>query len=113
MINKLTAALNQVPGVNIGAIPTIGGGEAAAAAQTVPIPTAHQGAITRSAGLVSVNPNEAIVPLGGGRSPLGGGRSPLGGDVTVVNHFHGLVVRDEADIDSIANRVRGSLEGVR
>ena len=106
LINKLTAALNQVPGVNVGAIPTIGGGESAGAAQTVAIPTAHQGAITQSAGLVSVNPNEAIVPLGGGRSPLGGG-------VTVVNHFHGLTVRDESDIDSIANRVRGSLEGVR
>ena len=106
LINKLITALNQVPGVNIGEIPTIGGGESTRAARTVPIPTAHQGAITRSAGLVSVNPNEAIVPLGGGRSPLGGG-------VTVVNHFHGLIVREEGDIDSIANRVRGSLEGVR
>ena len=106
LINQLTAALNQVPGVNIGEIPTIGGGESAGAAQTVPIPTAHQGAIARRAGLVSVNSNEAIVPLGGGRSPLGGG-------VTVVNYFHGLTVRDEGDIDSIANRVRGSLEGVR
>ena len=35
------------------------------------------------------------------------------GGVTVVNHFHGLVVRDESDIDYIANRVRGSLDGVR
>ena len=33
--------------------------------------------------------------------------------MTVVNHFHGLVVRDDSDIDDIANRVRGSLDGIR
>ena len=107
LINKLIGAMNAIPGVNIGEIPTIGG-EPARAAQVSPIPTAHQGAITRSAGLVSVMPNEAIIPLSG-RGPGGIG----GGGVTVVNHFHGLVVRDESDIDYIANRVRGSLDGIR
>ena len=33
-------------------------------------------------------------------------------NITVVNHFHGLVVRDESDIGAIANRTRSSLEGV-
>ena len=108
LINKLIGAMNAIPGVNIGEIPTIGAGDPARAAQVSPIPTAHQGAITRSAGLVSVMPNEAIIPLSG-RGPGGIG----GGGVTVVNHFHGLVVRDESDIDYIANRVRGSLDGVR
>ena len=105
LINKLIGAMNAIPGVNIGEIPTIGG-EPARAAQVAPIPAAHQGAITRSAGLVSVMPGEAIIPLRG--RGIGGT-----GGVTVVNHFHGLVVRDESDIDYIANRVRGSLDGVR
>ena len=105
MINGVTSALNLIPGVNIGQIPTINGG---GGAETSPIPTAHQGAITRSAGLVSVLPNEAIIPLG-----PGGGAGLGGRVVNITNHFHGLVVRDEGDIDSIANRVRGSLDGVR
>ena len=105
MINGVTSALNLIPGVNIGQIPTINGG---GGAETTPIPTAHQGAITRSAGLVSVMPNEAIIPLGSGLGPSVGGRN-----VTVVNRFHGLVVRDDSDIDSIANRVRDSQEGIR
>ena len=33
--------------------------------------------------------------------------------INVTNHFHGLVVYDESDIDAIAARMRGSLEGVR
>ena len=49
LINKLIGAMNAIPGVNIGEIPTIGG-EPARAAQVAPIPAAHQGAITRSAG---------------------------------------------------------------
>ena len=108
LINKLIGAMNAIPGVNIGEIPTIASGEPVRAAQTTQIPTAHQGAITRSRGLVSVMPNEAIIPLGAGSNPLTGGRS-----ITVVNHFHGLVIRDESDIDSIANRVRSSMDGVR
>ena len=105
LINKLIGVMNKVPGVNIGDIPTIGG-EPARAAQVSPIPTAHQGAITRSRVLVSVMPNEAIVPLGAGAG--------LGGrNITVVNHFHGLVIRDESDIDSLSNQMRGSLDGVR
>ena len=105
LINKLIDVMNKVPGVNVGEIPTIGTGEPVRAAQVSPIPTAHQGAITRSRGLVSVMPGEAIVPLGGGGL---GGRS-----VTVVNHFHGLVIHDESDIEDIANRVRSSMDGVR
>ena len=105
LINKLIGVMNKVPGVNIGDIPTIGG-EPARAAQVSPIPTAHQGAITRSRGLVSVMPNEAIVPLGADAG--------LGGrNITVVNHFHGLVIRDESDIDSLSNQMRGSLDGIR
>ena len=30
-----------------------------------------------------------------------------------TNHFHGVTIRDESDIDSLANRIRGSMEGVR
>ena len=105
IINNLIDVMNKVPGVNIGQIPTIGGG---GGAETTPIPEAHQGAITRSRGLVSVMPNEAIIPLG-----PGGGAGLGGRVVNITNHFHGLVVRDESDIDSIANRVRGSLEGIR
>ena len=51
-------------------------------------------------------PNEAIVPLGADAG--------LGGrNITVVNHFHGLVIRDESDIDSLSNQMRGSLDGIR
>ena len=71
LINKLIGAMNAIPGVNIWEVPTIGGGEPASAAQVSPIPAAHHGAITRSRGLVSVMPNEAIVPLGAG-ARLGG-----------------------------------------
>ena len=105
LINKLIGVMNKVPGVNIGDIPTIGG-EPARAAQVSPVPTAHQGAVTRSRGLVSVMPGEAIAPLGAGAG--------LGGrNITVVNHFHGLVIRDESDIDSLSNQMRGSPDGIR
>ena len=101
-INGLIGVLNKIPGVNLGTIGNLG------AAETRPIPEAHRGAITRSAGLVSVNPNEAIIPLG--RMGLRG----LGARViNVTNHFHGLIVRDDTDIDLIAGRTRGALDGVR
>ena len=107
IINNLIGAINKIPGVSLGKIPTIGGGGNGAAA-TSPIPEAHQGAITRSAGLVSVLPNEAIIPLGRGGMAGMGNRI-----INVTNHFHGVTIRDESDIDSLANRIRGSMEGVR
>ena len=107
IINNLIGAINKLPGVSLGKIPTIGGGRSGAAT-TSPIPEAHQGAITRSAGLVSVLSNEVIIPLG-----RGGGMPTMGNRViNVTNHFHGVTIRDESDIDSLANRIRGSMTGL-
>ena len=105
IINGLIEAINKIPGVDIGKLGKIGGGPGA---ETSPIPQAHRGAITRSAGLVSVLPNEAIIPFGRGGMPAFGGRV-----VNVTQHFHELTIRDESDIDALADRIRTSLEGVR
>ena len=102
IINDLIGALNKLPGVDIGKIGNLGG------AETAPVPDAHQGAMIRRGGLVNVLRGETILPPGLGGQMLGGGRV-----VNVTNHFHGLVVHDESDIDAISNRMRGSLEGVR
>ena len=102
IINDLIGALNKLPGVDIGKIGNLGG------AETAPIPDAHQGAMIRRGGLVNVLRGETILPPGQGGRMSGGGRV-----VNVTNHFHGLVVHDESDIDAISNRMRGSLEGVR
>ena len=106
IINNLIGAINKLPGVSIGKVGKIGGGDSGAV--TGPIPDAHQGAITRRAGLVSVLANEAIIPLGRGGMPVVGNRI-----INVTNHFHDVTIREESDIDSLANRIRGSLEGVR
>ncbi len=106
IINKLIGAINKLPGVSIGKVGKIGGGDNGAV--TIPIPEAHQGAITRRAGLVSVLANEAIIPLGRAGMPVMGNRI-----INVTNHFHDMTIREESDIDSLANRIRGSLEGVR
>ena len=106
IINNLIGAINKLPWVDIGKVSKIGTGSNGAV--TIPIPEAHQGAITRRAGLVSVLANEAIIPLGRGGMPVVGNRI-----INVTNHFHDVTIREESDIDSLANRIRGSLEGVR
>ena len=104
IINGLIGVINKIPGVDIGTVGRLGGG-----AETAPIPDAHQGAMIRRGGLVNVLRGEAILsPRQTGQMfGMGGGRV-----INVVNHFHGLVVRADSDIDSIASRMRGSLEGV-
>ena len=105
IINGLIDAMNKVPGVDIGRVGNLGG----RAAETAPIPDAHQGAMIRRGGLANVLRGEAILSPGHTRQMLGGG----GRVINVTNHFHGLVVHDESDIDAIAARMRASLEGVR
>ena len=106
IINGLIDAMNKIPGVDLGKVGKIGGGNAPAPQ----VPALQHGGIVRrpTFALLGERGPEAVVPLPAGMA--GGMGHP---SITVVNHFHGLTVRDESDIEAIANRTRGSLEGIR